>query len=334
MSKIFDVVKKDNLIDLGEMPEARLEEVQQSQRTSKPARSAPATASSLNSGRVHRLRVSALSPVFPFDNGHHAAAEQYRIIRTKILHSSKRSHLIVVSSPSSGDGKTVTSINIAGSLALKDDSRVLLVDGDLRQPCVSDTLGIPAAPGLAEVLSGAAMLESALVRAEQFPNLFILSAGNPQESAPELLDSQAWRVFIEQVRARFPNVIFDAPPIGTVADYDLLQLACDAIIVVARPDHSQRAACLNALKMVPREKLLGVVLNCVENWWLWQTPTYGYYSKNLLRRRPLKTRFQTGAAEVELNANKKGRADVSKSQITDMAFGGASKSFGADGQLG
>jgi capsular exopolysaccharide synthesis family protein len=259
--------------------EADVEEAKPFQQVPQPPCSSRAATSSSNLGRVVRLRVSALSPVFPFDNGHPAAAEQYRIIRTKILHSSKRPHLIVVSSPSSGDGKTITSINIAGSLALKEDARVLLVDGDLRQRRVSDELGILRGPGLAEVLSGAADLNSAMVRAEQFPNLFILTAGYVQESAPELLDSQAWRLLLEEVRTRFENVIFDAPPVGTVADYDLLQLACDGIIIVARPDHSDRAACMKALEIVPREKLLGVVLNCVEDWWLWKTPAYGYYAK-------------------------------------------------------
>src|SRR5437764_1176593 len=68
--------------------------------------------------RTIRLRASALSPVFPFDEQQQHAAEQYRVIRTKILHDSKKPQVILVSSATSGDGKTVTAINIAASMAL------------------------------------------------------------------------------------------------------------------------------------------------------------------------------------------------------------------------
>jgi protein-tyrosine kinase len=287
MSRIFDVVRKDNIIDFGEISQADITAVTASpQSVKEAARAIHPVSPPRNAKRIVRLSASALAPIFPFDGEHYAAAEQYRIIRTKIWHGPKKPHVVVVSSSSSGDGKTVTSINIAASLALKEDSRVLLVDGDLRHPLVSEALGIPIGSGLSEVLSGAVNLESAVVGAEQFPNLFILPAGNPGQSAAELLDSQRWHVLIEQIRVQFSNVIFDAPPIATVADYELLQLVCDGVIVVARPDHSDRRAFFNALEVVPREKLLGVVLNCIEDWWLWKTPVYGYYGKQLSGREP------------------------------------------------
>ena len=278
MSRIFDVVKKDNIIDFGEICQADVNDVTASfQNVREPACVTRPVSLPQNAKRIVRLKASTLSPIFPFDGEHYQAAEQYRIIRTKIWHGSKKPHVVVVSSSSSGDGKTVTSINIAASLALKEDACVLLVDGDLRHPRVADALGIPIASGLSEVLSGTVSLESAIVSAEQFPNLFILPAGNPGENAAELLDSQRWHALVEQVRGRYSNVIFDAPPIATVADYELLQLICDGVIVVARPDHSDRRAFFKALEAVPQEKLLGVVLNCVEDWWLWKTPAYGYY---------------------------------------------------------
>jgi protein-tyrosine kinase len=287
MSRIFDVVRKDNIIDFGEVSQADISTVTASpQSVKEAARVIHPVSSPQNAKRIVRLSASALTPIFPFDGEHYAAAEQYRLIRTKIWQGPKKPHVVVVSSSSSGDGKTVTSINIAASLALKAESCVLLVDGDLRHPRVSEALGIPSASGLSEVLSGAADLESAVVGAEQFPNLFILPAGNPGQSAAELLDSQRWHVLIEKIRAQFSNVIFDAPPIATVADYELLQLVCDGVIVVARPDHSDRRAFFNALEAVPREKLLGVVLNCVEDWWLWKTPVYGYYGTQLSGREP------------------------------------------------
>ena len=92
------------------------------------------------------LRISALAPMFPLDEAHPSASEQYRIIRTKIMQHLAEPRVIVVSSPASGDGKTITSINIAACLALKPDTSVLLVDGDLRRPMISNLLGLPEAP--------------------------------------------------------------------------------------------------------------------------------------------------------------------------------------------
>ena len=288
MSRIFDVVKKDNIIDIdfGEIYKPDADDLKGMQPSVKqPARADHPATSPKNSDRVVRLAASVLAPIFPFDGAHQAAAEQYRIIRTKIWQGDRKPQVVLVSSASSGDGKTVTSINIAASLALKEESRVLLVDGDLRHPRVSEALGIPLGRGLSEVLAGTISLESALVEAEQFPNLFILPAGNPDGSAAELLDCPRGPALIEEIRSRFGNVIVDAPPIATVADYELLQLVCDGVVVVGRPDHSDRRAFFNALETVPKEKLLGVVLNCVEEWWLWRTPAYGYYGKQNSERK-------------------------------------------------
>lgn len=276
MSKIFDAVRKNNVIDFGELSPVDTEsEVEQT--SDEPSCAIRAVAAFPQPHRLVRLRASARSPIFPSDKAGHPAAEQYRIIRTKLLHNAKKPKLVVVSSASSGDGKTTTSINIAGFLSLKSDFRVLLVDGDLHHPRIADELGLPITPGLTDVLSGTVALEAAIVRAEQFPNLYILPAGTPAGDAAELLDSPRWHEFLDKVRAQFATVIFDAPPVATVADYELLQIGSDGVVFVVRPDHSDRAACMRALESIPEQKLLGVVLNGVENWWLWKAPAYGYY---------------------------------------------------------
>lgn len=282
MSKIFDVLRKDNLLELSEF-ELDVESAVPAEPTLVPEiPPSPSTPlfSSGDAHRVERLRVSALAPLFPFEDVHYAAAEQYRIIRTKIHHHPKKPGVILVSSASSGDGKTVTSINIAASLALRDDSTVLLIDADMRRPRIAHALGIADAPGLSEVLSGRASLAEALIKAEQFPNLSILTAGAVEDNPAELLDSDRWRQLVEEARTRFTNVIFDTTPVATVTDYELVQVICDGVIVVARPDHTGRAGCAKVLQTVPKEKLLGVVLNCVEDWWLWKTPAYEYYRKS------------------------------------------------------
>ena len=222
------------------------------------------------------LQIPAGLPLLPFDNTHPHAAEQYRIIRTKLLQHPRQPSTILVSSAGPMDGKTVTAVNIAGALALKTEDNVLLLEGDLRRPVLSLQLGTPASPGLSDVLGGGMPLDDALVRIEQFPNLYLLVAGEPRSNPAELLDSSGWQALLAQFRTRFRYIVIDSPPMGRVADYDLLQAACDGVIVVARQDHTERHACLRALEGIPKDKLLGVVMNCVAKWFLWRSPGYPY----------------------------------------------------------
>ena len=216
--------------------------------------------------RTLSLHVPAPSPLLPFENGQWRPSEQYRTLRTKIGQHPKQPHLIVISSPDSGDGKSVTAINTAGALALKSEGQVLLLDADLRKSAIHIQLGLPASPGLADVLAGACTLEEALVHAREFPNLFVLSSGESPANPVELLDSQRWTDLCAGLRNRFRYVIIDSPPVGAVADYELIQAVCDGVILVLRPDFTNRHLCQSALEFVPKAKFLGVLLNCVPDW--------------------------------------------------------------------
>ncbi len=79
-------------------------------------------------------------------------------------------------------------------------------------------------------------------------------------------------------RSEFDFVIMDAPPVGSAAEYELLQLACDGVVLVVRQDHTNRQLWKRALDTVPKSKQLGVVLNCARNWFLWKTHSYYDYS--------------------------------------------------------
>jgi capsular exopolysaccharide synthesis family protein len=290
MSKIFEVLSKEKILDLEEFSDGvadaqQLPDHPHEVRTIPVNETEPVNASTSpvpaeNLERTVSLQVSALTPVFPFlDEAQSAAAEQYRIIRTKLLHSPKKPQLVVVSSPSSGDGKTITSINIAAALSLKENLSVLLVDADLRRRMIAELLGIPIAPGIADVLSGRVNLGSAVVRAREFPNLCILPAGEGGQSATELLHSERLKLIIQRWRSQFDIVIMDATPMAVVADYELLQHVSDGVILVVRPDHTERKTCMSALQSVPKEKFIGVVLNCMKDWWLCKTYDYNYYGK-------------------------------------------------------
>jgi capsular exopolysaccharide synthesis family protein len=246
--------------------------------TPSAAQAAESADTSLAGVKVLSLRISANTPVLPFDGNHGEASEQYRIIRTKLIHHPKQPRMIVIASAITGDGKTVTAVNLAGALSLKTESKVLLLDADFRHSQVHHQLGLPKEPGLADVLRGSATLEDALIQTEQLPNLYVLSAGEPKTNPAELLDSPRWPALCARLRQTFRYVIVDSPPVGAVADYALIQRVCDGVVLVVRPDHTNRSACLAALELIPKDRLVGAVLNCVPDWFLGRSSASYYYS--------------------------------------------------------
>jgi protein-tyrosine kinase len=229
------------------------------------------------------LTLAPLSPLLPFGEADFAG-EQYRIARTKIAQHPKRPRLVVVSSPAPGDGKSITAINLAGALSLKSEGKVLLVDGDFRRSSIAAILGLPESPGLAEVLSGGCTLEEALIQVEQYSNLCVLPAGEAVSNPTELFDSTRWYAVVAAIRKNFQYAIVDSPSIGILADYDLIQAQCDGIVIVLRPGHTDRKLVFKAIDSVPKEKLVGVVLNCVEEWLLQRRTSHHYYSSRAIGR--------------------------------------------------
>jgi capsular exopolysaccharide synthesis family protein len=226
--------------------------------------------------RTLSLNIPAASPVLRFADSSHAS-EQYRILRTKIVQHPRLPRVIVVASASAGDGKSVTAVNLAGALSLKGTATVLLVDGDLRRPSIWRHLGLEQEQGLAGVLSGAAALESTIVKIQEYGNLYVLPAGKSEYNPTELLDSERFTSTMARLRKMFKYVVVDSPPIASVADYDLLTASSDGVIVVVRPDHTNRQACKKALESMPKDKCLGVVMNRVSDWFLSRSYAYAPY---------------------------------------------------------
>jgi capsular exopolysaccharide synthesis family protein len=185
--------------------------------------------------------------------------------------------MIVISSANPADGKTFTAINFSGVLSLKGDVKVLLMDADFRRPAIHTQLGLPDGPGLSEVILGMCSFEDAVVRTEQFPNLHVLVNGKLENMNPsELLDSPHWRALCQTVRKRFQYVVVDSPPVADVTDYELIQMAADGTVLVVRPEHTNRTACFKAIETVTKDKLLGVILNCAQPWFLSKADSYQY----------------------------------------------------------
>jgi capsular exopolysaccharide synthesis family protein len=235
--------------------------------------------------RVAPLRIPAGLPILPFDGTDAKAAEQYRILRTNLLQYPTHPKLVAITSPTSGDGKTITTINLAATLALKGDLRVLIVDADLRSPSVANSMGIDARPGLGEVLRGECSLEEAIVQVEQLPSLYVLPAAHDEANPTEMLDSARCREVFAALVEQFAYVIVDTTPVGTVADFKLVHQLCQGTLVVVRPDHTQRSAFLKAIQVELKDKLLGLILNAYPKWFLWKKhEDYRYYGRSGRKR--------------------------------------------------
>jgi len=217
------------------------------------------------------------SPALCLHNPNLRALEQYRIARTKIEYDRRQPKLIVVSSACPGDGKTISAINLATVFAMRSDVQILMVEADFRHSCLAELLGIPPRPGLADVLCGRSELSETIVRVEQLPNLCVLPAGTYTANVTEMLGTPAWRSLCISLREQFAFTLFDAPPVGPVADYELIEKNCDGVILVARADHTDRSLFRNTHGMISPDKMLGILLNGVDDWFLWKA-SESYYT--------------------------------------------------------
>jgi capsular exopolysaccharide synthesis family protein len=203
-----------------------------------------------------------------------AAAEQYRLLRTRLegREHGRRSHFVLVTSPGVGDGKTITSANLALTMAQEFQHTVVLVEADMRRPTLAALFGVRAEPGLVDVLVGAATLEDALVTVPGH-NLFVLPAGLAAGRSTELLASSMMARVADSLRARFDRIVIDTPPV-TLADTHVLARLADGVLMVVRAGVTPRPALEHALAGVDRDRVMGIVLNEVD-----ETPgEYAYQS--------------------------------------------------------
>jgi receptor protein-tyrosine kinase/non-specific protein-tyrosine kinase len=209
-------------------------------------------------GRLNRVLVTALDP-------HSPAAEQYRAVRTRIAQSENGRYYraLLVTSPAAGDGKSVTALNLALAMAQEFHREVLLIDADLRDPSLHRLVGIPNRPGLSDVLMGEATLEDAMVSLPDY-RLTVIPAGSAVDRPTELLGSAEMRRLVDALRTQFDRIIFDTPPAAPLADVGVLSPLVDGLLLVVRAGRTQRPAIDRALEDIDPARLIGLLLNDVE----------------------------------------------------------------------
>jgi protein-tyrosine kinase len=208
--------------------------------------------------------------------------EEYRSLRTHVLTKSSRQKLqaIVVASVGPAEGKSVTALNLSWLLAQTDGINALIIDSDLRMPSLTDYLGIETEKGLSEVLSGESTLKDSIIKLEP-SGLHLLPGGAPRTDVAELISGPKFKEILREARELFDFVIIDAPPLGIFTDATVLINQSDGALLVLRANRTRYSNVDRVLESLPRERMMGVILNQSEDVLDESHYNYGYYKKRL-----------------------------------------------------
>jgi capsular exopolysaccharide synthesis family protein len=204
-------------------------------------------------------------------------AESFRSLRTSLLLSTAGHppKFIVLTSATPSEGKTTAATNLAAILAQRD-TRVLLIDGDLRRPNIHHRFGLNGKIGLTTVLTGATKLEETVQSVPEIPNLDILPSGPVPPFPTEMLSSGAMDAILRRCGELYDYVVIDSPPILSVTDGVILARQADAVVLVVRHGKSSKHVVRRARDILLRSGagITGIVLNAVD---LNSPEYYGYY---------------------------------------------------------
>jgi protein-tyrosine kinase len=266
------------------------------------SRDAGATLDAAGSARVGGFLTYDISParvephLVAVSQPRSAYAERFRSLRTRILQAGERLQMraFVVTSAGIAEGKTLTTLNLAWLLAQTEGVRALVIDSDLRRPCATSYLGIEAPVGLSEVLGGQLRLEDAIVRLAP-SGLYLLPGGQPRDDVAELLSGPSYARLLTDVRRMFDYIIIDAPPLGVFTDANVLMNRADAALMVIRAGKTRYSVVEKLLEQIPRERLMGVVLNRAED----QPDSTSYYYQERYYSQPRLIKEEKEASKVE-----------------------------------
>jgi protein-tyrosine kinase len=214
---------------------------------------------------------------------HSSVGEQYKKLRARILKATSKDFLntIMVTSPDIGEGKTITALNLAVTMANEFDYTVLLVDADLKHPTIPSYLGIEAKYGLSDYLMNKAKLQDILIKTG-IGKLVVLPAGNPLENAAELLASERMRSLVQELKRRYKDryIIFDSSPILITADSLSLSRYMDGIVFVIQAYRTTPKIVSHAISLIKGSNILGIVFNNVPEYLAKNLYPYGKYHNN------------------------------------------------------
>jgi capsular exopolysaccharide synthesis family protein len=211
-----------------------------------------------------RTRPRIPAPPVSGGNGPTAASateEEYQKLRASLVSIAVPSglHTILVCAPRHGEGATTVAVGLAGALAKERESRVLLMEGNLRTPCFTEILPLNADTGLVDFAAGRVAPEALATRLDGF-NFSVIGVGVTQSHPMdlEILDS-----LLARLRAQFDFIVMDGPPVNSYADASVLATKVDGVILVVEADRTPVVDAETAKRQLDKvgARILGVVLN-------------------------------------------------------------------------
>lgn len=205
------------------------------------------------------------------DSARSQLADEFRVIKRPLIGNAKgrsatpieRANLIMVTSAFPGEGKSFTAINLAMSIAMELDNTVLLVDGDVAAPGLSEVLKLPKADGLIEVLTEDRLTLSDVLLKTNIEKLSLVPAGSPNIRNTELLASKAMTDLLDEMMSRYPDriIIFDSPPLLPTTESRVLATHMGQIVVVVEADKTTHGAVAQAFATIEACPVVMTVLN-------------------------------------------------------------------------
>ena len=195
----------------------------------------------------------------PGTNAH--SIEQYRkaAARLHLAQAERGTRVVMVTSAVAGEGKTLTTANIALTLSESYKRQVLLIDGDLRRPSMHELFGVPNVTGLNDGVISESDRKVPLLRWSN--SLTLLTAGRPEPDPMRVLSSPRTRRVIAEAAAKFDWVLIDTPPVGLLTDARLFASLVDTVLLVVEAGRTQHRDIHGAVEALGRERIFGVVLN-------------------------------------------------------------------------
>ena len=211
---------------------------------------------------VLTISPSSESHLVSLPEGETPASEAFHLLGVRLRHLRRQRPLkkVLITSTIPQEGKSVVAANLACTLALRTQQRVLLIEGDIRRPTQSKIFGIQSKPGICAWLNGDRSLVNSMYRL-QGPGIWILPAGESTGNSLDLLQSGRVIPMMEQLTNWFDWVVIDSPPILPLADTSVWTNMADGILLVARQGITQKRQLQRGLEAIASPKLIGAILN-------------------------------------------------------------------------
>ena len=188
-------------------------------------------------------------------------ADEFRRLGSELQMAFGSAPSLLVTGPSGGEGTTTVAVQLVAALAENSKSKVLLVDGNVRNPMVHQFFGLSISPGVADWDGVSA---PPCRRSSETPNLFVLTAGSAEgKAAPWVEQGKSLGELVKQIRDNFDFIVWDAPPLGRYPDALVLATVVDGVLAVVEADRTTADELTQVREQLARvgARLLGAVVN-------------------------------------------------------------------------